>query len=259
MIQKRIIPCLLLHKGGLYKTVKFKKPNYIGDPINAIRIFNEKEVDELIFLDIDATTLSKEPNYKLIEDIASECFMPLCYGGGVKNIEQMKRIYSLGVEKISLSSSAVYNPSLIKEASNIFGSQSVVVTVDVKKDFFGKKKVFTHNGKKNSKLNVLDFLIKLRDYGVGEIVINSVDKEGVMGGFDYELLSEARKVMKIPLIALGGAGSLDDIGKVFRETNINAVAAGSVFVYKGALKGVLVNYPNQKEIRRIVDNSFKQS
>ena len=193
MLQKRVIPCLLLHKGGLYKTEKFKKPTYIGDPINAIKIFNEKEVDELMFLDIDASVENKEPNYKMIEDIASECFMPLCYGGGVKNIEQMKKIYALGVEKVSLSSQAVINLNLIKEAANIFGNQSVIVTIDIKKDFWGNKKVFVNNAKKNTKLNPIDFIKQVESLGAGEIVINSCDNDGIMKGYDIELLKEIKE------------------------------------------------------------------
>lgn len=254
MLQKRVIPCLLLHKGGLYKTQKFKKPTYIGDPINAIKIFNEKEVDELMFVDIDATTQNKEPNYKMIEDIASECFMPLCYGGGVKNIEQMKKIYALGVEKISLSSSAVLNPELIKEAASIFGNQSVIVTVDVKKDFWGKKKVFINNGAKNTKLDVIEFIKKVENLGAGEIVVNSVDHDGEMNGYDIELLKEIKQNAKVPIIALGGAGNLNHIKEAFEIAKVDAVACGSMFVYQGPLRGVLISYPPYQKIQEILGN-----
>jgi cyclase len=254
MLQKRVIPCLLLHKGGLYKTQKFKKPTYIGDPINAIKIFNEKEVDELMFVDIDATTQNKEPNYKMIEDIASECFMPLCYGGGVKNIEQMKKIYALGVEKISLSSSAVLNPELIKEAASIFGNQSVIVTVDVKKDFWGKKKVFINNGVKNTKLDVIEFIKKVENLGAGEIVVNSVDHDGEMNGYDIELLKEIKQNAKVPIIALGGAGNLNHIKEAFEIAKVDAVACGSMFVYQGPLRGVLISYPPYQKIQEILGN-----
>lgn len=254
MLQKRVIPCLLLHKGGLYKTEKFKKPTYIGDPINAIKIFNEKEVDELIFLDIDATTQNKELNYKIIEDIASECFMPLCYGGGVKNIEQMKKIYALGVEKISLSSAAVLNPKLIREAAKIFGNQSVIVTIDVKKEFWGKKKVFINNGKKNTKIDPIEFVKKIESLGVGEIVVNSVDNDGVMRGYDLELLKEIKQNTKVPIIALGGAGNLNHIKEVFEIAKVDAVACGSMFVYQGPLKGVLISYPSYEQIEELLGN-----
>lgn len=252
MLQKRVIPCLLLHKGGLYKTVKFKNPTYIGDPINAIKIFNEKEVDELMFFDIDATAQNREPNYKMIEDIASECFMPLSYGGGIKNIEQMQKIYALGVEKISLSASAVLNLELIKKAASLFGNQSIIVTIDVKKDFWGKKKVFINNGKKNTKIDVIEFIKKVESLGAGEIVINSIDNDGMMNGYDIELLKEIKSNTKVPIIALGGAGNLLHIQDVIKEAKVDAVSAGSMFVYKGALKGVLINYPTYKQIRKIL-------
>ena len=253
MLQKRIIPCLLLHKGGLYKTQNFKKPTYIGDPINAIKIFNEKEVDELMFLDIDATVQNKEPNYKMIEDIASECFMPLCYGGGVKTLDQMKKIYSLGVEKISISSAAIENPNLIQEAANIFGNQSVIVTVDIKKDFFGKKKVFINNGKKNTKINPVDFIKRVEALGAGEIVVNSIDHDGVMKGYDIELLKEIKSNIKVPVIALGGAGNLNHIKEIFEISKVDAVACGSMFVYQGPLKGVLISYPSYQKIQELLN------
>lgn len=254
MLQKRVIPCLLLHKGGLYKTEKFKKPTYIGDPINAIKIFNEKEVDELMFLDIDASVQNAEPNYKMIEDIASECFMPLCYGGGVKNIEQMKKIYALGVEKVSLSSQAVLKSNLIKEASDIFGNQSVIVTVDIKKDFWGKQKVFINNGKKNTKLNPVDFIKQVETLGAGEIVINLVDNDGVMKGYDIELMKEIKSNTNLPVIALGGAGNLNHIKEVFQSSHVDAVACGSMFVYQGSLKGVLISYPPYQKIQELLGN-----
>lgn len=252
MHYKRVIPCLLLHKGGLYKTEKFKKARYIGDPINAIKIFNDKEVDELIFLDIDATVEKKEPNYKMIEDIASECFMPLCYGGGIKTVDQMKKIFALGVEKISLSSQAVANPQIVKEAASVFGGQSVIVTVDIKRDLFGRRKVFVNNGKTNTKLDAIEFVKNMQDIGAGEIVINSIDNDGMMKGYDLELLKDVKKYSKVPIIALGGAGSLDHIRDAFKIAKVEAAACGSMFVYQGALKGVLINYPPYKKIQEII-------
>jgi imidazole glycerol-phosphate synthase subunit HisF len=254
MLEKRIIPALLLHKGGLYKTHKFKKPNYLGDPINAIRIFNEKEVDELFFLDIDATVLKQEPNYALIEDIASECFMPLCYGGGIKTIEQMKKIYALGVEKISLSSSLLSNPDLLSEAASIFGRQSVVATVDVKKNFWGKYEVVTHNATKRAQRNPLEFIIKLEKMGAGEIVINDVDHDGAMQGYNIPFLSEIKRVTHVPIVALGGCGNLLHIKELFEATGITAAAAGSMFVYHGPLKGVLINYPKRESINTLLES-----
>jgi cyclase len=252
ILQKRIIPSLLLHKGGLYKTERFKKPTYIGDPINAIKIFNEKEVDELIFLDIDASVEKREPYYKLIEDIASECFMPLCYGGGIKNVEQMKRIYSLGVEKISLSSQAVLNPNLIKQASNLFGNQSVIVTVDIKKDLWGNSKVFIYNGVKNTKLDPIEFIKEMELLGAGELVINSCDYDGVMKGYDIDFLKLIKSSVNIPIIALGGAGNLNHIKEVFDTAKVDAVACGSMFVYQGPLKGVLISYPPFQKIQDLL-------
>lgn len=252
MLQKRVIPCLLLHKGGLYKTEKFKKPKYIGDPINSIKIFNTKEVDELMLFDIDASVQNKVPNYKMIDHIAGECFMPLCYGGGVKTIEQMKKIYSLGVEKISLSSQAVLNPSLIQEAATIFGNQAVVVTIDIKKDFWKKKKVFINNGKRNTKMNPIDFAKQIEKMGAGEVIINSIDNDGVMKGFDNEVLKELKQVINIPVVALGGAGNLSHIKEVFEFSKVDAVACGSMFVYQGPLKGVLINYPPEEKIKKLL-------
>jgi cyclase len=253
MIEKRLIPCLLLHKGGLYKTEKFKKPTYIGDPINAIKIFNEKEVDELMFLDIDASFLGNEPPYRMIEDIAGECFMPLCYGGGVKNVQQMKKIFSIGVEKISISSQAVLNPAIVSEAANIFGKQSVIVSVDIKKDFWGKKKIYIYNGKKNTNLHPIEFIRHIENMGAGEIVVNSIDHDGVMNGFDIDLLKDIKDVIKVPVIALGGAGNLNHIKEVFEKSNVDAVACGSLFVYKGPLKGVLINYPTNQKIKELLE------
>lgn len=255
MLKKRVIPCLLLHKGGLYKTVKFKNPNYIGDPINAIRIFNDKEVDELMFIDIDATTQNLEPNYSLIKDIASECFMPLSYGGGIKTVEQMRKINTLGVEKFSISSSAVSNLKLIREAADIFGSSSVIVTIDVKKDFFGNKKVYTHNGQTNTKLDVVAFAKLVESYGAGEIVINSIDRDGMMSGFDIELMKTIKESVNVPIIALGGAGNLSHIKEVINETDIDAVACGSMFVYQGPLKGVLISYPPFQKIKDLLESN----
>ncbi len=254
MLRKRIIPCLLLHKGGLYKTERFRKPTYIGDPINAIKIFNEKEVDELMFLDIDATVEKREPNYPLIENIASECFMPLCYGGGIKNIEQMKKIYALGVEKISISSQAVINPNLIQESAKVFGRQSVLATIDVKRNIWGKQRVFINRGKKNTKLDPLELIKQLEKMGLGEVVINSIDNDGVMDGYDIALLTKVKCNTGIPVIALGGAGKLSHIQEVFELSRVDAAACGSFFVYQGPLKGVLISYPPYRKIQKLLSN-----
>ena len=245
MLKKRIIPILLIKDDELVKSTRYKNHNYVGDPINVIKIFNEKEVDELIFLDIDASAQNNEPNYKMIDDIASECFMPLCYGGGIKNLQQMKLVYSLGVEKISISSEAFLNPDLIKDASAIFGNQSVLVTIDVKKDFFGNKKVYIKNGQINTRLDPLSFFKKMEDLGAGEIVINSINNDGVMKGFDLELLKLLKANSKIPVIGMGGAGNIEHIKEAFEISKIDGVACGSMFVYQGPLRGVLISYPEK--------------
>lgn len=242
MVYSRVIPCLLIKDGELVKTTKFKDPRYIGDPINAIKIFNVKEVDELLVIDIAATDSNREPDYALIKTLASECFMPLCYGGGVKSIDQMRVIYNLGVEKISLSSSS-FDYDFLREAVKTFGAQSVVVTIDVKKNIFGKYSVYTHNGSK-LKDTPLDSLIDMfNNIGIGELVINSINNDGVMKGYDHTLIRKVVNLTKVPVIALGGAGSLADIISLFKEVDIFAAAAGSLFVYHGRLKGVLINYP----------------
>ena len=248
MLRSRIIPCLLVHNKGLVKTQKFKDAKYVGDPINAVRIFNEKEVDELIVLDIDATVENREPNMQMIKNLADECRMPLCYGGGITNVGQAVEIISLGVEKVALSSSVLQNPELCREIGTIIGSQSVVVVIDVrKKRFFGGYDVYTHNGKKKSKWKLSDLLDKLEDYKVGEIVINSIDNDGMMSGYDFDLAELIRKQVSMPITFLGGAGKIDDIQKLIQKFKIIGAAAGSLFVFKGKYRAVLINYPNREE------------
>jgi len=243
MLRSRIIPCLLIHNNGLVKTVKFKDKVYIGDPINTVKIFNEKQVDELMILDIDATVLGKEPNFKLIEKLANESRMPLCYGGGIKTRAQADRIFSLGVEKIALSSAALKNPDLINEISNMVGRQSVVVVLDIKKSLFGKYEIYTHNATNKVSGDIEATINQLIDRGVGELVINCVDHDGVMKGFDFTLLDRVYAVTSVPLTMLGGAGSLSDITEAVEKYKIVGVAAGSLFVFKGKYKAVLINYP----------------
>ncbi len=255
MVFSRAIPCLLLHKKGLVKTVRFKTPRYIGDPLNAIRIFNEKEVDELMLLDIDATVEGREPDYALIEDIASECFMPLCYGGGVRTIEQMKRIYALGVEKISLGSAAAEAPEIVARAAKVFGSQSVTVTMDVKKFMFGGHRVTTRNATRKSRYTPVAFAKLMEAQGAGELVVNAVDRDGMMAGYDLELLREIADAVSIPVIALGGAGKLEDLKAAVTAAGVSAAAAGSLFVYYGPLKGVLINYPPYEALRELFSDA----
>jgi cyclase len=251
MLRPRIIPSLLIHDNGLVKTVNFKNPKYVGDPINAVKIFNEKEVDELAVFDIDATVLGKEPNYSLIERLASQSMMPLCYGGGVKTVEQAQRIFSLGIEKIALSSAVLQNPKLITEISDRVGAQSVIVVLDVKKKLLGGYEVYTHNGKKATGINPFKFVEEAQKLGAGEIVINSIDKDGVMKGYDLDLIAKVREKISLPMTVLGGAGSLSDIEKVIDQHGVIGVAAGSLFVFKGPYKAVLINYPTQIEKNKI--------
>jgi cyclase len=239
MLRPRIIPSLLYHNKGLVKTVNFKSPKYVGDPINAVRIFNEKEVDELAFFDIDATVLNKEPDYSLIEKLANQSRMPLCYGGGVKTIEQAQKIFGLGIEKIALSSSVIQNPKLISNIADRVGSQSVIVVLDVKKKLIGGYEVYTHNGKKSTGINPFKFALEAEKLGAGEIIINSIDQDGVMKGFDMNLIDKISESISIPMTVLGGAGS------------VLGVAAGSLFVFKGPYKAVLINYPTQEEKNKL--------
>lgn len=241
----------MLQDNGLVKTVNFKNPKYVGDPINAVKIFNEKEVDELAIFDIDATAKGLEPNYNLIERIANQSRMPLCYGGGVKTIEQAQKIFGLGIEKIALSSSILQDPDLITQIADRVGAQSVIVVLDIKKKLFGGYEVFTHNGKKATGINPLDFVLKAQQLGAGEIIINSIDQDGLMKGYDMALIDKIRERISVPLTVLGGAGSLSDIEKVIQKHKIIGVAAGSLFVFKGVYKAVLINYPTKAEKENI--------
>jgi len=254
MLYPRIIPCLLIHNKGLIKTVKFKDPKYVGDPINAVKIFNEKEVDELIVLDIDATVENREPDYKMIENLANECRMPLCYGGGIKTASQAQRILSLGVEKVAISSAVFNNPELVKEISTEVGSQSIVIIFDVKKKLFGGYDVYTHNAKNKIKQDLLVFVERVQNLGAGEIVINSIDNDGLMKGYDIDLIEKIKRRLDIPITVLGGAGELKDISQVIDKFGIIGCAAGSLFVFKGKYKAVLINYPNKEIKNKIINN-----
>lgn len=255
MLRPRIIPCLLVKDKGLVKTVNFKNPKYVGDPINAVRIFNEKEVDELMVIDIDATANNREPDYKMIENLAAECRMPLCYGGGVKTVEQAQRIFSLGVEKIAISSAAIENITLISEIAKVVGTQSVIVVIDVKKKLLGGYEVCTHNGKKKTGKDPVEFAKQVQKLGAGEIVLNSIDNDGVMKGFDFTIIDKIRQAITIPMTVLGGAGSLEDISKVIEKYKIIGVSAGSLFVFKGVYKAVLINYPSKTDKAEMIKKS----
>lgn len=247
MLRPRIIPCLLVHEGGLVKTVNFKNPKYVGDPINAVKIFNEKEADELVVLDIDATTTGAEPDYKLIADLAAECRMPLCYGGGVRTAEQAKRIIGLGVEKVAISAAAVSDLDLVTRVAEAVGRQSVVVVLDVRKKsgLFAKGyELRTHNGQKAHKLDPIAFAKQVQNAGAGEVVVNSIDRDGEMKGYDLELAKDFRSELRIPMTFLGGAGSHQDLTDLFKVCGVVGAAAGSLFVFKGQYRAVLINYPN---------------
>jgi len=248
MLRPRIIPCLLVKNGGLVKTEKFAHPKYVGDPINAVKIFNEKEVDELIVVDIDATVLNREPDYGLIRNLAAECRMPLCYGGGVKSVDQVERIVSLGVEKVAISSAVVSDPELVTKIAKRVGNQSVVVVLDVKRRLIGGRyEVWTHNGKKNTGKCPIEFAQQMERLGVGEIVINSIDNDGVMKGYEFALVDQIRESISVPMTFLGGAGSLKDIGQLISKYGIIGAAAGSLFVFKGVYRAVLISYPSRSE------------
>ena len=256
MLRPRIIPCLLIKDGGLVKTVGFDNPKYLGDPINAVKIFNEKQVDELIILDIDATVKNQEPDMEMISNLASECRMPICYGGGIKNVKQIRQIIALGVEKISISSAAIQNPDIVSEASEYVGNQSIVLTLDVKK-VNEEYQVFTHNGSKMTGLNLIEIIRKYQNLGVGEIVINSISYDGTMNGYDFVLIDYIKDGVNIPLTILGGAGSHDDIGMLISKYGLIGASAGSLFVFKGAYKAVLINYPNLVEKGNIISRYYE--
>jgi len=248
VLRPRLIPCLLVHKGGLVKTVKFGDPKYVGDPINAVRIFNEKAVDELIVIDIDATRQQREPDYRLIGNLANECRMPLCYGGGVTSFAQIERIIGLGVEKVAIGASAVTRQELLSEAASRVGRQSLVAVIDVKKvGLLRRHEVVTHNGTARTGHDPVEFAKRMQEQGAGEILLNSVDRDGTMEGYDLDLVARLRDSVTIPITILGGAGSLGDVESLYRVHGIVGAAAGSLFVFKGKYRAVLINYPNVSE------------
>lgn len=251
MLKTRVVPCLLLKNNGLVKTVKFRAPTYVGDPINAVKILNEKEVDELIFLDIYATVENRKPKFDLLHDIATECFMPFGYGGGIRNMDDVGKLFNLGIEKIILNSYAVENPSFIREASENFGSQSIVISIDVKKRLLGNYEIFTHSGKKRTRLDPVRFAVQMEEMGAGEIFLNSIDRDGTMQGYDIQLIKEVSRSVSIPVVASGGAGKIDDFALAVKEGGASAVAAGSMFVFHGKLRAVLINYPEINELETI--------
>ena len=252
MLRPRIIPCLLVKDKGLVKTVGFSDPKYVGDPINAVKIFNEKGVDELVVLDIDATVRGEEPDYRMIENVAAESRMPLCYGGGVRTAEQAKMIIGLGVEKVAISSAAIGNPELIAHVADAVGVQSTVVVLDIKQQGKGKYEVRVGNGREGTGRSPKDLAVELESFGVGEIVLNSIDNDGRMKGYDLAMVEQVLEAVNVPVTVLGGAGSLEDIGALIRRFGVIGAAAGSMFVFKGVYRAVLINYPSVADRDRLM-------
>lgn len=248
MNKTRVIPVLLLRGKGLVKTVKFKEPKYIGDPINSVRIFNEKEVDELVFLDIMATPEGRGPDFDLLADIAGEAFMPMAYGGGITTLEQVQRIFALGFEKVILNTAAYVSPKLISEAAAIYGSQSIVGCVDVRRTFLGRYELSSHGGKTKQLVGFKEHVQSLERLGVGEIIVNAVDRDGTQSGYDLKLIREVSSSVEVPVVACGGASSIDDFVAAVDEGGASAVAAGSLFVFVGPHRAVLINYPARSDL-----------
>lgn len=258
MLRSRIIPCLLVHKKGLIKSTKFKDYKYVGDPINAVKIFNEKQVDELIVIDIDASKEKRGPDFEMIKNLAVECRMPFCYGGGISTVEQAKKIVNLGAEKIAISSSALKNTSLLREIGQAIGVQSVVVVIDVKKksSLFGSSyEMYTINGTLKSDRKLDDFLREINSIGIGELVLNAIDRDGTELGYDIALIEHVRNIIDVPMTVMGGASSYQNIQELIQKFKIIGAAAGSLFVFKGKYKAVLISYPSKEEKWKIVHNS----
>lgn len=247
----RVMPVLLLKGDLLYKTVKFKEPKYVGDPRIAVKIFNDKGADEIVLLDIDATPQRKTPNFALIEEIASEAFMPMAYGGGIRSKDDVRTLLALGVEKVIINTAAEESPNLITEASRAAGSQSVVGGIDVRRDIFSRYRVVTHCGKRKTGHDPKTYAKRLAEAGAGEILLNSIDRDGTFSGFDLPLVQEVADAVDIPVVACGGAGKLEDVRAVVREGQASAAAAGSIFVFQGPHRAVLIKFPGDDELRAL--------
>jgi len=251
MFLPRIIPVLLLRNKGLVKTIRFREPRYIGDPINAVRIFNDLKVDELIFLDINASKEGRTVSVDLVKDIGDEAFMPFGVGGGIMNVSQIEQLLKAGAEKIIINTQAILNPDLIEESAKIFGSQSIVVSIDVKKSFTGQYLVWIKDGSEKTNLNALEAAIRAKELGAGEIIINSIDLDGTMKGYDLRLIKSIVDIVSIPVVACGGAGNLEHLKDGYFKGNAHALAAGSMFIYHGPRRAVLINYPSKSEIKQL--------
>jgi imidazole glycerol-phosphate synthase subunit HisF len=248
MLRTRVIPCLLLKGRGFYKTTRFKKPVYLGDPINILKIFNDKEVDEIVVLDITATIENKRPSFDLLREMASECFMPLAYGGGITSLQDMKTLYELGFEKICLNTAACRNPDLVGEAAEAFGSQSVVISLDVRKKLFGGYEVVTQSGGEKTGKDPVSMAREMESRGAGELIVNSIDRDGTMQGYELGLIRQVAEAVNIPIVACGGAGSVSDLAQAAGDGGASAVAAGSMFVFQGPHRAVLINVPSRDEL-----------
>jgi cyclase len=248
MLQTRIIPCLLLKGAGLVKTTRFNDPKYVGDPINAIKIFNDKEVDELVLLDIAATREGRGPAFGTLEEVACECFMPLAYGGGISSVDEARRILKLGVEKVVLNSAAFRTPQVLRDASREFGAQAVVASMDVRRKLFGRYEVVVEGGTRGTGVDPVDYARRMEDAGAGEIFLTAVDRDGTMGGYDIELIAKVSAAVGVPLIANGGAGSVADLRAATRDGGAAAAAAGAMFVFHGPHRAVLITYPARAEL-----------
>jgi len=251
MIAARVIPVLLIQDQDLVKTVKFRSPVYVGDPRNAVRIFSEREVDELVILDISATAQSRSPQFELIQEIVSEAFVPIAYGGGIRSVEEARTIFSLGVEKVVLNSIAIESPHIVSEMAAAFGSQSVVVCIDVRTSLFGTKQVYGRSGSKASGHQPADFARRMTDLGAGELIVSSIDRDGTRTGYDGELVRSITSLVDVPVVALGGASRIEDLASVVNDYGAAAAAAGSLFVFHGPHQAVLINYPEHDVLNRI--------
>lgn len=250
MFRARVIPCLLLRHGGCVKTRCFRDPVYLGDPLNIAKIFNDKEVDELAVLDIAAALEGTPPQMDLLADLASQCFMPLSYGGGLRDLETMRRILAMGFEKVTINSYSAENPQIITEAARNFGSQSVVASIDVKKTLWGRYEVFTHGGRRGTKCDPVTYARRMVELGAGEILLNAIDRDGTLAGYDQRLIAEVSGAVGVPVIACGGARNIEDFAVAVKQSGASAVAAGALFVFHGPHRAVLINTPDVALIRK---------
>ncbi len=253
MALPRIIPSLLLKERGFVKTIKYKNPQYIGDPFNTVKIFNSLEADEIMITDIEATKKGIDPDFDFLKEIASECFMPISYGGGIKNVDHIGKLIQCGIEKVSLNAAVMDRPAFLKEASNKFGTSTIIAVMDIKKNMFGSYGLYSYSKTKKPSITLVGYAKQLEELGAGELFINNVDLEGTMSGYDATIIAEIAENINIPIVVNGGAKSLIDMGNIIKRTKISGAAAGSVFVYHGRNNAVLISYPNQREIKEIFE------